>query len=285
MTFFKQAFNFYKTKFPITKRLMSDSTINFVHANGFPARSYQTIFDNIPTHIKVIALDKYGHSDLYPVENNWQASVDELLDFVKNNHQGSEKIISVGHSFGGVVAFMAACQNPALFKGVIMLDPPVFVGPSALVVRIIKKTSLIDKFSPAGKSKKRRSHWPLDSDIKKQFSRRKLFRDFDSRCLTDYVKHGIVERNNQLELAFSAEVEANIFRTLPCNLSSFKNKLTIPGALIYAEKTDVCPQHFFKRFAKLNKKITIRTVPGGHMFPLERPEETAKLITEIINNF
>ncbi len=264
---------------------MSNLTINFVHANGFPASSYQTLFDYFPANTGVIAVEKYGHSKHYPVENNWQRLVDELIDFVKSKQINNEKVVSVGHSFGGILAFKAACQRPDLFKGLIMIDPPVIVGPSAFAVRLIKKTKLIDKFSPAGKAEKRRTHWPLGSDITKQFARRKLFKLFDSRCLADYVKHGIVEHNDQLELAFSAEIEAEIFRKLPSNLSSFRNKLTIPATLIYAEQTDVCPKHFFKRFAKLNKKIRVKTVPGGHMFPLERPEETAKLIMDTIKGF
>ncbi len=264
---------------------MSQKLINFIHANGFPVKTYQTLFNYFPDNYKVIALDKYGHDQHYPVENNWHKLVEELINFAEKSQQKKGKMICVGHSFGGVLSFMAACQRPDLFTGVIMIDPPVFVGPSALAVRLIKKTRFIDKLSPAGKSKTRRTHWPLGSDIKKQFSRRELFKNFDKRCLSDYVEHGIVEKNNQFELAFSADIETEIFRTLPCNLTSFKNKLTIPGALVYGEQTDVCPKHFFKNFAKLNKKITLQSVPGGHMFPLERPEETAKLITEIIKRF
>ena len=96
--------------------------------------------------------------------------------------------------------------------------------------------------------------------------------------MADYITHGICERNNQLELSFDAQVEANIFRNIPSNLSSYKNKLTVPAALVYGATTDVFPHHIFSRFVKLNKQIKLQTTPGGHMFPLESPEHTAKLI-------
>lgn len=266
---------------------MSKTLLNFVHANGFPVSSYQTVFNYLPSHFQVIGHEKYGHDKNYPVKDNWQPLVDELIHFVKQQlefHQ-QEQVISVGHSFGGVIAFLAACQQPQLFKGVLMLDPPVVTGTTALAMKYMKKTRLVDKLSPAGKAKVRRTHWPLGTDIAKLFARRKLFKNFDPRCLNDYVSHGIVERNNQLELVFDAKVEAEIFRNLAENLSSYKNKLKVPATLLYAEQTDVFPHVFFKRFAKLNKGITVEKTHGGHMFPLERPEDTAKLIAKIVDAF
>jgi pimeloyl-ACP methyl ester carboxylesterase len=264
---------------------MSKNTINFVHANGFPAGSYQTLFSYLPDNTQVIALDKYGHDPKKPVNNNWQAQVDELIDFVKSQQKQNEKVICLGHSFGGVLSFIACCQQPQLFKGLIMLDAPVLNGASALAIRLLKKTKWIDKFSPAGRANKRCTHWSLDTDIHQMFSRRKLFRDFDDRCLADYVQCGIQEKSDQLELTFDAQIEASMYRNLPSNLSSYKNKLTVPATLIYGKTTDVFPHHIFHRFIKLNKHIELKKVTGGHMFPLESPEIIAKLITEIVNSF
>lgn len=266
---------------------MQSTTINFVHANGFPSGSYQTLFSYFPSNINVIALDKYGHNPEYPIKNNWKCLVDELVHFVKSQQKNNEKIVCVGHSFGGVISFMAACLHPELFKGVIMLDPPVITGPTALAIKLIKNTRYIDKFSPSGKAMNRRTQWPLGTNITETFSQRTLFKNFDERTLSDYVSSGVIERNNQLELVFDASIEAEIYRNLPTNLSQFKNKLTVPATVIYGENTDVFPnpRRIFNRFAKQNEKITIKTVPGGHMFPMERPEETATLIESIIKEF
>lgn len=264
---------------------MSKHTINFVHANGFPSGSYQTLFNYLPKDINIIALDKYGHDDKRPVNHNWQAQVEELISYVEAQQPSGNKVIAVGHSFGGVISFVACCQRPDLFSGLIMLDPPVLSGTSALVVGLLKKTKWIDKFSPAGKAKKRRTHWPLGSDIHQLFSRRALFIPFDKRCLADYIDHGIEEKDGQLSLRFDAQVEADIFRNLPSNLSRYKNKLTVPATLIYGDKTDVFPHKIFHKFVKLNKQIEIRKVEGGHMFPMESPEAVAKIITETIKSF
>lgn len=266
---------------------MPKTLINFVHANGFPAGSYQTLFDYFPKEYQVISHEKYGHNTQYPVKDNWQPLVDELINFVKQqlaiNKQ--QQVISVGHSFGGVIAFIAACQQPLLFKGLIMLDPPVVTGSTAVAVKLLKKMRLMDRFSPAGKAKSRRTNWPLDTDMVKLFSSRSLFKSFDKRCLYDYISHGIIKRNEQLELVFSAQVETDIFRTLAANLSQYKNQLSVPASLIYADKTTVFPHAYFKRFAKLNKNIKVEVTQGGHMFPLEQPEKTALLLSKTITKW
>jgi pimeloyl-ACP methyl ester carboxylesterase len=257
--------------------------INFAHANGFPAGSYKTFFEYFQqtNRYQVVAKEQYGH-ERFPVTNNWPHLVDELVHFVK---QQKHPVIAIGHSFGGVISFMAACKHPELFKGLIMLDPPVITGVESWAIHLLKKTPYIDKVTPARKSKYRRRFWPPETDLASKFSRSKLFKDFDPRCLQDYVNSATRLHNNQLELVFDPEIETEIFRNMPTNLAKFKQKLTIPAALITGDNSDVSPAYFFKRFAKLNSNIELHTFNGGHMFPLEKPQETFALIDKIITDW
>jgi hypothetical protein len=66
---------------------MSNYTISFAHANGFPAGSYDTFFSYFPDNMNFIALEKYGHSNTKPVNNNWQAQVEELIEHVEKNYR------------------------------------------------------------------------------------------------------------------------------------------------------------------------------------------------------
>jgi|TARA_B110000014_G_scaffold239300_1_gene206588 pimeloyl-ACP methyl ester carboxylesterase len=263
---------------------MSKPLINFVHANGFPSGSYQTLFNLLTPNFEIVANSKYGHDQDFPVENNWQPQVDELIQYTEQQLKkyNQEKLICIGHSFGGVIAFMAACQKPDLFSQLVMLDPPVFVGSKAFAISLIKHTKYIDKFSPAGKAKSRRRTWPLEANIEALFSRKALFSNFDKRCLHDYVKSGFISRNNQIELVFDADVEANIFRKMVTNLYRYKNKLTVPATLVYGTTSNLGSPDFFKKFRKLNKNIVLESFEGGHMFPLEKPEETVARLQAII---
>lgn len=277
MNYYYSMTGFSKTSPNQIKPLM-----NFVHANGFPAGSYQTFFNYFSEDYNVVAKEKYGHNPNFPIHNSWQYLVDELIVYLKEQDQ---PVICIGHSFGGVISFIAACQQPSLFKGLIMLDPPAITGVMSWLIKLVKNTSYIDKLTPAGQSKKRRGHWPADTDLNKLFKQRHLFKSFDERCLNDYTQSAMAINNNRLELTFDAQVETEIFRNMPTHLSSFKNKLTTPAALIYGESSDLSPKLFFKRFVKNNKKITLHSIAGGHMFPLEHPMETAALINKIISQW
>jgi pimeloyl-ACP methyl ester carboxylesterase len=261
---------------------MTTPLINLVHANGFPAGSYRTFLAQFDSNYRTIAHDQFGHNVIYPTHNNWQYLVTELVDFIKKQ---DEKVICVGHSFGGVISFIAACQHPELFRGLVMLDPPVVTGAFSHLLSVIKLTPYIDTLSPAGKAKTRQNQWPETTNLVDYFSQKTLFKNFDSRCLQDYVNSGAIMRNKCLELTFSPAVEADIFRHLPTNLAQYKNTLKVPAKLIYGEKTNIFPIKHFVRFAKLND-IELMTLPnGGHMFPLEQPENTALMIKGIIKGW
>ena len=132
-------------------------TVHLAHANGFPAQSYAKLFSHLDKRIDLIALDKFAHNPKFPLNNNWQNQVDELIHFVETQNASREKalpVVLVGHSFGAVISYLACCKKPTLFKGLIMLDPPLITGLTGWVFRFAKKSQLIDKITPAGKTKK-----------------------------------------------------------------------------------------------------------------------------------
>ncbi|MGX9460521.1 alpha/beta fold hydrolase [Shewanella sp. A14] len=261
---------------------MTKPLINLVHANGFPAGSYKTFLHQFNADFRTVAHDQFGHNAMYPIHSNWQHLVTELIEFIKKQ---DEKVICIGHSFGGVISFVAACQHPELFRGLVMLDPPVVTGAYSHLLSFIKRTPYIDKLSPAGKAKTRQQHWPEKTNLVDYFSQKALFKNFDPRCLQDYATSGVIQRDKRLELTFSPAVEADIFRHLPTNLSQYKNKLKVPAKLIYGENTNIFPIKYFTRFAKLNDIELIKLPKGGHMFPLEQPENTATMVKSIIKEW
>jgi pimeloyl-ACP methyl ester carboxylesterase len=262
---------------------MSQTVINLAHANGFPAGSYHTFMQCFSSNYRFIAKDKYAHNPRFPIHSNWQYLVDELLEFIDDQ---PEPIVGLGHSFGGVITFFAACKAPEKFKGIIMLDPPIFVGTASLLIKLIKKTPLIDKISPAGKAQIRRSHWPLNADVYQHFARSALFRHFDKRCLHDYVNSAIKQHPEGLTLDFLPQVEADIFRNLPSNISDFKGQLTIPAAFIRGEHSTVTKPKVIEQFCQQHCTMKMYTLAdAGHMFPLEKPEQSAQLIEQIIQSW
>ena len=262
---------------------MTDSTkinLHFAHANGFPAGSYQQIFKNLPDNFEVHAITKFAHSVRYPVNANLSNQVAELIEYLENSV--AKPVYAVGHSMGAVVSFIAACERPDLIKGVIMLDPPIASGLARVAFRLLKYSPLIDKFSPAGKAKVRCQSWPLGTDVVAYFKDKALFKDFQLACIQDYVNAVIDEREGELRLNFDAQIEANIYRNVPHNLNRYYKRLAVPGLLITGSRSDVCVPAFLGSFIK-KSKIEHQIFEGnGHMFPLEEPQQVAKIIAERI---
>lgn len=258
------------------------AVINFAHANGFPADSYKKLWKLLPGDHQIMAKPMYGHDKHRPVSDNWQNQVKELIAFVES--RAEEPVIAIGHSFGGVISFMACCQRPELFKGLIMMDPPIVTGMVSKAFRLLKKTPWIDAFVPSGKSKYRKAIWAPEEDVYAYFKPKALFRYFDEECLADYVRSATQKDKEGARLIYDVSVETQIFRYIPHNIHHFDGKLNIPAYLYTAEHTNVCFPYLARRFQKRHPGMRYQVIPGvGHMYPLEKPRETAAMLAKTIN--
>lgn len=251
--------------------------IHFAHANGFPAGSYRQVFNALPANIQIIAKDKFVHDTAYPLVDNWLHQVTELTDYVQANSE--QPVVAVGHSFGAVISYLACCQRPDLFKGLIMLDPPLFTGAAEPLFRLLKKTKWIDRLTPAGITMGRKSRWRSEQNLVDYFASKGLFKDMDRRCIHDYVESATENTAEWRSLHFDVPTEAQVFRTIPTNLSNYTGQLTTPAVLLTGAHTKVCMPLMRRAFLRANPQIQYQTLDfGGHMFPLEQPERTAQVI-------
>ncbi|GEA11314.1 alpha/beta hydrolase [Alteromonas sp. KUL49] len=262
---------------------MSKVTFHFAHANGFPAPSYNVLFSALPNAYERIHVDKFGHDPLLPVNKNWRNQVTELINHIAS-YNNADGIYAIGHSFGAVISYMAACEAPHLFKGLIMLDPPLVVGPMSTFLRLVKKTPLIDKVTPANLAKTRNTQWDKQTDMVSYFQSKALFKYMDERCVRDYVNAVTEHKDDKINLTFSADVEANLFRNVPHNLNRYQGKLACPALLVTAKNSKVCHPMMIKALRKQNN-VDHMVAPGGHMFPLEQPEKVAEIITATLERW
>ncbi|MFI0472189.1 alpha/beta fold hydrolase [Halomonas sp. HMF6819] len=245
----------------------------FAHANGFTGASYRSLLAPLAEHFELGPIDRVGHHPRYPVNRNWANLVDELLHYLPTHR----KVFGVGHSLGGTLMAMAALREPERFFGVVMLDPPLMLGVDAWAMKAAKRFGFVDRLTPAGKTKGRRSVWPSREAMARSLGRRGIFRGFTAEALNDYVETGTTLRNDgQAELVFEPRVEVAIFRNLPDHLSSKLTKIRVPVEIVAGDRSDLLTSG---RIARLTRKgLRVSHVPGGHMFPMEHPEETRAAI-------
>lgn len=251
----------------------------FAHANGFPGRSYRSFLTPLESRFAVHPVDKLGHDQDYPVGHNWLALRDELLTHLKNIET---PVIGVGHSMGGVLMGMAAVAEPERFRCVVMLDPPLMLGLDAWAMRFAKKMRLTDRVTPAGRSKGRRAQWPSREAMHDYLRSRGLFRGFTDQALEDYLEAGSTQLDSgERVLSYDPEIEVEIFRHLPHNLDNLPSRIGVPLGLLAGSESELLTARRCKKIVASG--VALDKVPGGHMFPMEHPEEARLALVEMID--
>lgn len=251
--------------------------IHFAHANGIPGSSYRPLLERLQPHSS-FALERFGHDPRFPVDQNWAHLVDELIEHLQNH--ATEPVLGVGHSMGALVTFMAACQRPDLFRGVLMLDPPIFWGTAAWAIKGLKRIGQIDRFTPAGKSKFRRQRWESRQQAVDYFAAKPLFQ-FAPDCFEAFCDAALESDDGGVRLSFRLDVELGIFRHSPDNLKTYSRPKNVPIKLIHADQSNASFPAMILPFAR-HFGIELERITGEHMFPLRQPDLTAQLIRDFI---
>jgi pimeloyl-ACP methyl ester carboxylesterase len=254
--------------------------IHFVHGNGFPSPCYRELLRRLSDRFECCYLDRVGHDPEYPVTDNWQHLVEEVI--VSIQRQTSKPVIALGHSLGGVLSLLASIQQPLLFNAVIMLDSPMLGRMKSMVLRASKSLGMIDHLTPALQTRKRRKHWETREQVLAYLRRRTLFKSFAEPCLQDYVNYGMDINEQGYTLRFDPSIETQIYRTIPHESYANEGKLNVPSALLYGDRS-----HLIRRpelhYMKNKYGIRCYKISGTHMFPMEDPDACAQLVMKIID--
>lgn len=253
----------------------------FAHANGFPSATYGKLFAALAPQFAVVHLPMHAHDPRFPVDDNWASLVDELILHLEAQ---PEPIWGVGHSLGGVLQLYAALRRPELYRGVIMLDSPLLTKRDQWVIHAAKRLGLIDRLTPAGRTLGRRETFADLDCAREYFAGKALFRHFDAQCLEAYLQHGLQAAGQGLRLRFDPATEISIYRSVPHLHPARLQQLQVPLALVGGVQSRVVLPHH-ARAAKRLAQGEFHGVPGGHMFPLEHPLQTAALIRDVITRW
>lgn len=256
-------------------------SVFFAHANGFPSATYGKLFAALAPDYSVQHLEQHGHDPCFPVNDNWSNLVDELIHHLETNTQ---PIWGVGHSLGGVLHYHAALLRPELYRGVVMLDSPVLTLADKMVIRAAKRFGFIDRITPAGRTLGRREEFVDLAEARGYFAGKGLFRRFDPDCLDAYVQHGLQATGNNLRLRFDPATEISIYRSVPHTSPGRPQQLKVPLAMVRGRHSRVVMPHHAHLVRRVPKGEYL-TLPGGHMFPLERPQDTAELLKKLFQRW
>ncbi|MBC9250574.1 alpha/beta hydrolase [Pseudomonas alcaligenes] len=251
--------------------------IFFAHANGFPSATYGKLFAALAPDYQVQHLEQHGHDPRFPVDDNWENLVAELITHLE---QQAQPVWGVGHSLGGVLHYHAALRRPELYRGVVMLDSPLLTLVDRVLIRAAKRFGFIDKITPAGRTVGRREQFSDFAEARRYFAGKTLFSRFDPECLDAYVEHGLRAEGQGLRLRFDPATEISIYRSVPHTTPGRPQQLAVPLAVVRGRHSKVVLPHHARQVGRVPRG-EYHSLPGGHMFPLERPQDTALLLREL----
>ncbi|PTT76753.1 alpha/beta hydrolase [Pelomonas sp. HMWF004] len=257
----------------------------FSHANSFPAGCYRLLFERWrAAGWRVEALDRFGHDPRFPVTGDWRHLRDQLIHFIEHEVRPEGPVALVGHSLGGMLSLMAACHRPELVSRLVMLDSPVVAGIRAAGIAVAKTTGLIHRYPPSRIARERRHVWPDRGAVHAHFAAKKIFARWDPRALADYVEAGFeATEDGQVQLRFHREVESHIYRTLPHHLPQLLRLRPPQCPVAFVGGTH--STELRQAGAAASKTLAgdrWRWMEGSHLYPFEKPEQTADLVLELL---
>ena len=260
---------------------MPEQIIHFAHANSFPAKAYSKLFSYLSDDFEIRFLERHGHDPKFPVTDCWKFLARELQSAIEHNYAGP--VIGVGHSLGGILHFLVACENPGLYKAIVLLDAPLVSRLSGRGLQLLKRVRLLERYLPSRAARFRRNFWRTRDEALEYFRAKTLFKNFDPDILRDYCHHCTIPVDSGFRLLFEPGIEAEIYRTIPHTFTKFRGKLRVPA--IYIGGTHSREARLARlSFMRKNFPIEFRFIEGSHLFPFEKPIETANLIKNVIKN-
>jgi pimeloyl-ACP methyl ester carboxylesterase len=273
------------------------SLIVFSHANSFPASTYNVMFRSLRARgFAVRALEKFGHDPRYPVTSNWPHLLQQLADFAAPEiEQHGEGAWLVGHSLGGFLSLMCAARHPQLgghaVRGVLLLDAPVIGGWRARALELIKRTQLVGSILPGKISRYRRDTWVDAASALAHFQHKAAFARWDPQVLHDYIELGTHDADTpngpRRVLSFERAVETAIYNTLPHNLDRLLRRHPLPCPVAFIGGTaslemQQVGMHMTHKVVGTRHPQRLRMIEGTHLFPMERPAQTAAVIADTL---
>ena len=254
----------------------------FAHANGYPPGSYRQLFAALTDRCRITAVK---HRPLWseqgpPTRLNWSVFTDDMMRYMPR--PGEEPVWLMGHSMGGIVAIHAALRRPTAVRGLILIDPVLLPTRDVLAMRLTP-ASQRGKI-PIIRGALGRPHHFENYQAAFDFYRRKgAFRRFSDQALWDYVhaaKHPT--SSGGVQLSYSGEWEAKVYTSGPWIWPQLP-RLGTPTLGLVGKDSDLISEATIKRWEWLQPSASLQVCPGGHLLPMEYPEDVATRVLRFMD--
>jgi pimeloyl-ACP methyl ester carboxylesterase len=211
---------------------------------------------------------------------NWSYLADDLIHTLRSGYD--QPVWLMGHSMGAVIGMIAASKSPSLFRGLILIDPPLFPTRHTMGLRFTSAGKL--RTVPIVKKALNRPHRFADHQEAFDFHRAKRpFSAISDEGLWDYIHAGTrAADGGGLELAYSREWEAAVYASAPFMWLRIA-RLRLPTLGLRGQDSMTLSPKIFQRWQRLQPSAEMHTCPGGHLLPVEHPTGTANYVIDFLS--
>jgi pimeloyl-ACP methyl ester carboxylesterase len=264
----------------------SQSTIHFLHGNGFSVRTYLCFLEKLEGY-NLIMQDAAGHGESTAGKMfiGWNGTASRFRESLSSQRTllPKNELIGVGHSFGGCMTALMSEQEPTLFDRLVLLDPALFSPRLIWMMRGVKLAGLKSLIPLAKQARRRRTQWDSFAQVKSSFFERGTFKGWESACLEDYIEFSIKhDEKGHYQLGCPSWMEAAIFSSYPKRLWNTIAKISVPTYIIQGKDTFDYFKEAYRLAAKLNPNIQVIEVEGGHCFMQQNSSMAAQTVMDVL---
>ena len=255
-----------------------------LHPNGLCAGLFEPLALRLRDTFRPVAVDLRGHggTDTPPGRERFgfafmAADVLAVLD-----HLGIDTAVALGQSLGGGVTVLVDELRPVLLRRVLLCEPVAF-SPDAMASRPRGEGPGDGGNFMSEIARKRRAVWPDRDAVLASYRSRPPFDVLAPESLASYVQWGFVDRDDQVELACSPEIEATIFEVSgepPGAPAAWRHLdgMTAPSTVARGDHSDLPGEWFAIQAARAGGELV--TLPGGHFFLQEQTARAERLVRD-----
>jgi len=251
----------------------------FAHANGYPPGAYRQLLHALSDHFEISALE---HRPLWggrhpPKRLSWRLFADDMLTALRGRYD--RPVWVMGHSMGAVTAALAARREPELFAGLILLDP-VFLPERFVLMTRLMPEGRRRQMPMIRRALRRPEHFASLDEAFAFYREKRAFRGMSDEALRDYVEASKAPApGGGVRLRYTGAWEAAVYASPP-RVRGTLRALSMPTLGLRGRDSDTLRPEIFERWAHWQPSATLRQIPGGHLFPLEHPRETAAAVCD-----
>ncbi len=245
----------------------------FSHANGFNAATYRSILAPLASSLRILAPDLRGHGATRlptPVEgrHDWHDHRDDLISLLEAFP--GPPVVLAGHSMGGTVSLLAAAGRPERVSQLVLFDPVIWSGATALVFRLPLLRRVSGRIPLVRGARRRRSRFDSREQALDAYRGRGAFRGWPDPVLIDYLGDGLRAEGEGFVLSCAPEWEASNYMAQGHDPWRALKTFQRPVHILKADTGSITQVPDRPRGLS---HVTAETMPQtGHLFPMMRAD-------------